>query len=237
MVKLFEGTIRNWKFVLIFVFVSVLFWLTEFFYQFYFISFTSFNYALIRSFAFSGATFIALSLLSSSVFKFKPALLKYWTVRRSLGVTGTLFGLIHFLLVLNIIFNFDISLIFYSFNPFFNPLIFGYFSLGILVLLSLISTDFAVAKLGVNWKKIQRLVYFSFWALIGHFLLVNPFALMNLAGYFLLIVSFFALTGELYWFIIERKKKNFSGLGALIGYFLILLYFVLAYFVYLKYLI
>ncbi|MBI4044185.1 MAG: ferric reductase-like transmembrane domain-containing protein [Candidatus Diapherotrites archaeon] len=233
MARLFEGALKNWKFVLKFLVFSVVFWLLEFAYQFYVLEPENFPSALIRSFAFSGATFIGLALLSSVLFKFKPVYAKYWHVRRSLGVTGFVFIIGHALSVTLFVFKGDVSQVFFSLNPIENPMIFGVIGYMVFLVMALTSTDWAMQKIGAaRWKTIHRLVYFGYFAAVFHFLTINQPALFNLAGYLLLAVTFLVLAGELYWFVKIAGKNKFSTLGAKIGFLLILLYLVFAYLVF-----
>lgn len=231
MVKLFEGAKKNWKFVLKFMAFAITFLLVEFAYQFYVASPGEMELSLVRAFSFAGGTLIAAALLSSVIFKFKPAMAKHVMTRRLFGVTGFIFGAMHSTFVIGFLFNWDLFAP-YSFglNPFVNPIVFGTIAYIIFFLLFITSTDWAMAKLGAKWKLLHRLVYFGFWALVSHFLLVNPPALMNLAGYLLIIISFLALAGELFWFIKMRAQKNFSGIGTLIGILVIFLYLITIYF-------
>lgn len=233
MAKLFEGARKNWKFVISFIVISIIFWLLEFSYQFYVFAPGELGLGLVRSFGFSAATFFGLALLSSSIFKWKPALAKYWDVRRNLGVMGFVFLSFHFRTVLIVVLNEDLSQIVGSLNPFENPLFFGLMGLIVFFLMAITSFDWAVAKLGANWKKLHRLVYFGYWAGVSHFLLVNPPALMNPAGYLLIAITFLALAGQLFWFIKTAGKFNFKTRGTLIGILVIFLYLITLYFGYL----
>ena len=228
---MFEGAFKNWKFVLKFLLFSFVFWLLQFSYHYYFVSGGLIELSFIRSFAFSGATFIGLSLLSSILFKFKPVLARHWDIRRSLGVTGFIFIIFHFFSVVILGFKGDASQIFFSLNPFNNLILFGLLAFLIFLIVFLSSNDFAVKKLGYKkWKAIQRLVYFAYWAAVTHFALINPSALMNLSGLLLILVTVLVLLGELYWFLKTASQKNFKSLGALIGAIIIVLYLISIYF-------
>jgi len=235
MSKLFEGAVKDWKFVLAFAAFSMIFLLIELSYQLY-IANMPLEFAIVRGFAFSGATFIALSLFSSIVFKFYPKYAKYWNVRRSLGVAGFLFGIFHVMAVYNFYFGWDVAKALTPFNPIENPRVFGFIAYIILLALFLTSTDWAEAKLRPpRWKMIHRLVYFGFWALVAHFMLVNPEAIMDLPGYLLIFITLLTLAGQLYWFVKISARNKFSNLGTKIGFLIIFLYLVLAYLLYLKY--
>lgn len=213
-----------------FIIVSIVFLFIEFSYQFYFASPGDFKASVIRGFAFTGATFISLALLSSSIFKFWPKYAKYWTVRRALGVTGFILGTMHIVAVVMFVLNGDfLAPLAYSLNPFVNPLIFGTIAYVILFIITITSTDWAVARLGSKWKAIQRLVYFAFWGLVFHFMMTNPPALMNLAGYLLMAVTALALAGQLYWFVQFILQKKTTTKGIIVGVIVIALFLVTAY--------
>src|SRR3989344_5923042 len=112
MAMMFEGAIKDWKFVLGFLVLSVIFWVAELAYQVYFGAVLSFDMAIVRSFAFSGATFVSLSLLSSIVFKFYSKYAKYHYVRRSFGVMGVAFGMLHIFSALNAYFFWNLAMVY-----------------------------------------------------------------------------------------------------------------------------
>ncbi len=227
---LFSGAIKVWKFTLGFIAFSIAFWLAEFAYQFYFASPGDFKASVIRSLALASATFISLSLLSSSIFKFWPKYARYWTVRRALGVAGFLFGALHVMAAVNFVFNGDFLAPYaYSLNPIVNPIIFGGIAYALLFIITLTSTDWAVARMGIWWKRVHRLVYFAFWGMIFHFLLTNPPALMNIAGYLLLGVTGLALAGQLYWYIYFVLGKKTTTKGAIVGVAVIAMFLITAY--------
>jgi len=235
MVRLFEGAIRNWRFVLGFLAVSLAVWLAEFAYQFYGFSQGELVPSVLRASSLTGATFIGLSLLSSSIFKWVPRYARYWYVRRSLGVVGVFFSLVHVLLVMDSLLGWNFGLLFGTLNPFENPLIFGALALPIFVLMTLTSTDWAVQRMGFpRWKFLHRLVYPAYLFMVFHFLLVYPQALMNLAGYALIAVTMAALAGELFWFVKTVWMRKAGPVGSLSGIILIFLWLVFAYFSYVR---
>ncbi|MBU0530186.1 MAG: ferric reductase-like transmembrane domain-containing protein, partial [Nanoarchaeota archaeon] len=196
MPRLFENAKKKWKRVVFFIILSIVFWLVEFGYQFYVVSEGLFGASIIRSFAFSGATFIGLSLLLSVVFKFKPVYRKYWTERRNLGVMGTVFVFIHILAAISIYYMGSLPALVWSFDPFRNPLIFGI--LGIIIFFPpfITSADWMVFKLGgKNWKRVQNLVHPAYLVAVLHYLTQAPRELNNLAGYLLLFVTALVLAG------------------------------------------
>lgn len=230
---LFEGARKNWKFVLKFLVVSIVFWLLQFAYQQYVLNNEMVEISIVRSFALAGATYFGFALLSSTIFKWKPAWNRYWYVRRSFGVMGFVFILFHVFAVISFYYSGDISGVFYSLNPFENPIIFGVIAFPIFFIMAVTSTDWATMKLGARWKMLHRMVYFGYLASVFHFLLINPKSLMNAAGYLLIATTFSVLAGELFWFIKTVRKKNFSTIGTAIGILLIFVYLIITYFAYL----
>ena len=232
---LFAGAMRNKKFVILFILFSFLFWLLQFICQYLFLSKGDLGYSFIRSFSLTGALFISMSLFSSAVFKWHPQWAKYWTIRRALGVGGATFICLHILFVLHIVFQWQVRSVFYSFNPLQNPVIFGAMAYSIFFVIALTSTDWALIKLGgKRWKNIHRLVYLGYYAAVFHYLQMNPVALQNIFGYLLLLFTFLALAGELYWFIRIAGKNKFMTLGAKVGFAIILLYLITAYLVFVR---
>lgn len=230
MPALFEGASRNLKFVAAFVSLSLVFWLAHFAYQFYALSPGDLGSSMVRSFAFAGATMIGASLFSSALFKWVPSWARYWHVRRSLGVVGSVFILFHVLSVMNFIVSWDAASVFSSLNPFDNPLIFGVMAAPIFAAMALTSTDWAVSRLGFNrWKALHRLVYFGYLFAVFHFLLVNPPMLMNPAGYMLIGMTFLALAGELFWFVKTTWARKSTALGGAVGVLVIFLWLLFAY--------
>src|SRR3989344_2512372 len=72
-----------------------LFWLLQFWYQYYIYEPGNFAGAWIRSPSLAGTTLIALALLSSIIFKFHPAWAGQWRWRRRLGVAGVFLIILH----------------------------------------------------------------------------------------------------------------------------------------------
>lgn len=224
MTRLFENAKRNWKSVFFFIFLSVLFWLLEFALQWYWLSPQQMAFSLVRSFGFSAATFLALALFLSALFKWKPLWNKYWPLRRNLGVMGTVFLLLHFWFAFSGM-DFDFSFFFFSLDPFQNPLLPGLLALVLFLIVTLVSNDWLQEKLGgKNWKRIQQLVYLAFWASVVHFLSINPPMLQNPAGYLVLLVTALALFGELYWFVRMMLAKRAGKKALLVGLLLVALY-------------
>lgn len=230
MAKLFEGARKNIRSVIIFCILSALFAVLESAYQFFFFSAGDFNASLVRGFAFAGTTFIAASLFSSVIFRFKPVLFKHWPVRRNFGVVGVFFIIIHILLAVWINLGLDLSYLFFSLNPFENPMIFGLVSIIPFTVIALISTDWAMQKLGTKWKKIQMLVHPALLFAVFHFLKQNPAALDGPPWWLLAGLVILTLAGDLYWFArvtVQNRKITRYTLGGLV---LIILYIVFAFY-------
>lgn len=227
MTQFLEGAKKNWQQLLLFCFFSAVFWLLQFFYQ-RLVENEPMEVSLVRSFAFAGTTFIAFSLLTSIIFKFVPKLAVNWPIRRNFGVIGSLFVVLHVFFASGLYFNFNFNLIYPTFDPFENPIVFGALALPIFILLTLTSTDFAVQKLGSKWKTIQQLAHIGFMLSIFHFLLQNPSALKGPPWYLLATTTILVLAGQLYWFVrITLERKRISTY-TLVGIFIILVYIAFA---------
>jgi len=201
-------------------FLAQLLWLTK-----------DLNMSLVRTFAFTGTTLIAISLALSIIFKFFPTTAKYWRYRRYAGVSGFLFIVLHVFGVLQWYVKWDINMLYPSRNPFVNPVVFGSMAFPILLIMALTSSDYILSKIGAKpWKIIHRFVYLAFIATIFHFMLINPLAINTLPGYLLMFITAFAVFGEIFWFFKIAKSKKFKSLGSFIGILLILLAIILLYF-------
>ena len=229
---MFEGAIKDWKFVVSFIVASIVFWLLEFAYQFYLLVPGQLNVSLVRSFALSGATLFSAALLSSALMRWKPAWARYWNVRRALGVVGTAFIALHVVSVIQFLYLGGVFAPFFSLNPFENPIVFGLLALSFFLALALTSTDWAVRTMRVWWKRLHRLVYLAYLFAVLHCTTVNPPILFNPAGYLLLLMAALALIGELYWFYRISKKRKFQSMEFKVGVGMIVLWIVFSYFAY-----
>lgn len=214
--------INGWPFFYIFALLSFIFFLLEYAYQYYILNAGDGRGSLIRASALTGTTLTATALFSSALFKWNPRWAQYWRIRRFLGVSGFVFILIHVTSVLWFIFSWNIPILFYSWNPVKNPLVFGLTAFLILFAMAATSFDWAVKKLGGRrWKNIHRFVYIAFPAAIFHYTLINPLLLYNPAGYLLMIMTAAALFGQLFWFFKIAGAKKFKTKGALVGFTII----------------
>ncbi len=221
----FSGARQHWRFCIGFVILSFAFLALQVWFQ----TLRDPLPALVRGAGLSGATFVTLALLSSVVFKFHPAWARFWHVRRSLGVMGVVFALIHILSAVNVLYAGDAAFLFSAANPFRTPILFGLAAFTILFLLFISSNDWMVAKLGARWKALHRLVYFAYIALVVHYLSLST-SLWTPPGLFLIALTILTLAGQLFWFLRMRARLGWNGRGAFVGYLLIVLWLALLYF-------
>ncbi len=211
------GEIRSKKFYILKAgLVAAAFWLVEFAYQYFFTSAGDLGSSLVRSFSFSGATLIGIALAMGPLAQLKPEW-NFVEYRRTFGVAGFTFAILHYFSVLNFFYQFNLGALYFDLNPFKNPILFGTLAFLFFIPLYLTSTDWAISKLGFRtWKTIHRLVYFAFLFLIAHFVLINPPLLQNPAGYLLIAVSFTTLALELAAFA-KKVRAGKAGMGAWAG--------------------
>ncbi|MBI4173690.1 MAG: ferric reductase-like transmembrane domain-containing protein [Candidatus Aenigmarchaeota archaeon] len=208
-VQLFAGARANKGYVLKASLLALAFWLLQFLYQFFAFSAGDVTLSLIRSFAFSGASLIGLALVVGPLAR----LTKYNFIvhRRSIGVWGFTFIIMHFFAVMALAFNFNQALLFWDFNPFINFLLFGFGAYWLFMPLYLTSTDWATQKLGYkNWKRLHRLAYPGYILAMLHYTQVNPQALQSAPGYLLLLVTGLAIVLQVAGFVktISRSKNR-----------------------------
>ncbi len=225
-IKLFAGAKRNWKYVLKASALALGFWILQFLYLFFFVVSNQTETALIRSFAFAGATLISAALIIGPMARIS----KYQWVshRRTVGVWGFTFIIMHFLSVLAYVFKFNAAAIFQSTNPFANPVLFGLAAFWLFVPLYVTSTDWAIIRLGAqNWKNVHRLIYFGYILSVLHYTLTNPTALDSLSGYLLMLVTLGALLLPTIVFlqtIAKTKSKKAMLLGGIVLLFALILF-------------
>lgn len=220
-VRIFSGARKNIKSVTKHSAMAMAFWVLQFLYQFYILIPSELGGAILRSFALSGATLIGFAL---AIGPLRTLWQRYNFVRyrRTIGVWGFTFVIMHFVSV--VIFLFDLNLIdlFWHYNPFANPIIFAVFAFPIFVSMWVTSTDWAVAKLGFRrWKSLHRLVFPAYIAAILHFTLINPELLQNPVGYLLIGTTIAVLILQVMAFIKTIGEKGL-GKGAAIGFSLVI---------------
>lgn len=222
-----------WRLVVSIGGLALVWWLLEYIYQYYQAVPGELGVRLVRSFGFSGATFISLALLSSTVFKWFPRTAVHWRVRRYLGVAGFVFIFLHVMAAWRFYFNYDLRAIYFSWNPLENPIVFGTMAFPILFVMAATSTDWAMRKLKRWWKFIHRFVYLAYLASIFHFVLINPtIVLHTLPGRFLLVVAAVTVAAQLYWYIRISLRRHFRSVGAIVGLMIIIAGVATGYFVY-----
>lgn len=220
------------------VLFSIFFWLFEFVIEYYWLTRNNLQFSLVRSFALAGTTLIGMALFSSAIFKWFPRTAVHWRIRRYLGVAGFILIFFHVATAMKFIFNYDLKLVYYSFNPLVNPIIFGSIAYLIFFIMAITSTDWMVKKLTSRvWKFIHRFVYVAFLSSIFHFILMNPQTLNNPLGYLLYGIIGLAVFGQLFWFIKTASQKKFKSLGSIVGITLIFATLIIIYLIYKQYLI
>jgi len=218
---LFEGARKNWKYVAKAILFSIVFWLAQFSYQFFFFSAGNIQLSLVRSFSFTGTTLIALALLAGPFALFFPKR-SFVVHRRTIGVIGFGYVLLHITAALNFVFGADLSKAYFSLDPFENAVVFGGLAQILFFPVWLSSTDWAVQKLGYkNWKTVHRLVYFGFIFSIAHFSRMNVQAILSPPGLLLAAATILAIVFQLAGFARTLQRKK-SLLAAIMGLLIIL---------------
>ena len=221
------------RFFLILSSIALIFWLLQLAYQYFIHHPGDLERAMILGSAYAGATLISVVLFSSAIFKWKPALMRYWRLRRYFGIAGFIFVVFHVGSVILFYYGGDYFAPFTPLNPIQNPIIFGSIAFYILMVMALTSSNWAVQKLGGRrWKNIHRLIYLGYPAAIFHYLLINPVELNTLPGYLLLITTALAVGGQLYWFFRIASQKKFKTLGSFIGFAIIIAIIIITYLAY-----
>ncbi len=222
---LFAGARRDWFKLSIFTLATIGYWLLVYLTLSLAETKLPLYQIVSRSLAITGFTYIGWSLFSSLVFKWFPKTAPLWILRRALGVAGFLFGSSHAGIVVVYYYQGRLDTIFYSFNSLLNPLIFGLLAYPILLVMFLTASDWAVAKLGGGrWKRIHQLVYWAYFFLVFHGLLLGSDLTRHWPGIMLWVTTAATLLGQLYWFLVISIKRKFKNLGFLIGVVIIGLY-------------
>ena len=215
-----EGLLHNRPYVLKASPLALVFWLLQFLFQYYVLVPDDIKPALIRSFALVGATMISAALIVGPVAR----LTKYNFIfhRRTIGVWGFTFIIMHFFTVMLYVFDLNPALIWIEPNPFVNPVIFGVIAFWLFVPLYLTSTDWAVNRLGFrNWKNLHRLIYFAYIFSVIHYTQTNTELLFNPAGYLLILLTAAAIILQVAGFV-KTVKRTRSRKAVIIGTLVIL---------------
>lgn len=197
---------------------ALLFWFAEFLFQYMREAPGEAEQALIASFAFAGGTLIGVVLFSSSIFKWFPRTAQYWRLRRYLGVWAAIFIAFHAFFVYLFAFNYNLGELYFSLNPFRNPVVFGSLAFLVLLAMALTSSDWAMQALTPRkWKILHRCIYIAYPIAILHFTLLAPNAVETLPGMALILAALLAVSGQLYWFFAMSSRKKFQSLGFFVG--------------------
>ncbi len=230
MVRLFQGAIKHKGYVFVSILLGLIFWAAQFLYQYYIFSEGQMGSALIRSAAFTGATLIGIALIIGPFAKLFPSM-NYIKHRRTFGVLGFTFIIMHYITVMYYFFGFDVSMILVEKNPFINPVIFGSIAFLVYLPIYLTSNDWSNEKLKYyKWKFIHRLVYLAWIISVLHFLQVNPMLLLSPVGYLLLGVTALVFMLELAAFV--KYSQTSRGMNTVVGILLIIIGLSLFYFTY-----
>jgi DMSO/TMAO reductase YedYZ heme-binding membrane subunit len=122
-----------------------------------------------------------------------------------------------------LLYQFGLTQLFASLNPYINPILFGVMAFLLFIPLYVTSTDWAVAKLGFRgWKSIHRIVYIAFILAALHFTNINTALFDNFSKGLLVIVTFLVFGLELAAYIktIRRTRTIASllyGIGLIIA--------------------
>lgn len=211
------------------VFLAILvLWVLELLWQLYVEGTEPWGLALLRSYAFTGATVIGLALSASTLFKWRPRLAAYWRVRRYLGVGGFVAIVLHVLTVYNVIYDWQILSVYQPLNPLLNPVVFGSFAFPIFLAMALTSSDRALTWMGSrNWKRLHRLVYIGYPLAILHFAFVSPSAIKTAPGVLLIAVTVFAVFGQIFWWLRTIARKKFKTPATVVGAGIVLVFGIL----------
>ncbi len=210
MVRLFEGARHNKKYIFSAICLAIIFWLALFFYQYYFNVPGQMEVSIVSSAAFAGAILIGISLLIGPLSRVFPSI-NYIRYRREFGVLGLTFAIVH---IISVIYYYALgfSSMFFSLNPYTNPVLFGIVAFVLYLPIYFTSTDWAITKLGAKgWKIIHRFVYVAWILTVLHFLLVNPSMITNATGYLLLAITSLVFIFELAAFLKHSLEIRSRG--------------------------
>ena len=220
-VRLFAGARRNITAVILHSTLTTILWALQFVYQYYALIPGELGGSMLRSFALTGATLIGFALAIGPLRTLHQKY-NYVRYRRTIGVWGFTFIILHFVSVMVFLFELNPIDLFWHYNPFANPIIFAVFAYPIFVSMWITSTDWAVARLGFRkWKSLHRLVFPAYIVAILHFTLINPELLLNPTGYLLIGTTILVLILQVSAFLKTIRGKGL-GRSAAIGFSLMI---------------
>ncbi len=188
------------------------YWLVQFAHQYFLVSEGNVADSIIRASSLGGALLVGLALLAGPLYVLFPKI-NFIGYRRAFGVAGFVLIIVHSSSVIFFRFGGNVAKAYSNLNPLQNAMAFGIFAFWLLFPLALTSTDWAMRKLRLNWKRLHRTVYFSWILAVMHFLIIRPAQLQNIAGYSLVLVA--ALVFGLEFAAFVKKASASRSLVAL----------------------
>ncbi|MEW6722613.1 MAG: ferric reductase-like transmembrane domain-containing protein [Candidatus Micrarchaeota archaeon] len=161
---------------------------------------------LVRFLGAAAFMLLCFSLIIGPLFVFRPKeFAPLVEPRRAVGLSAFVFVLVHGILVTSLYFGWDVQTMLS-----FQPLLFGTIAALIIVVIATVSNDFALAKLGKWWKRIQQLNYIAFALSLLHFFFVSGLAggpkPVTAAIYFLLGMGIVTVLMQVAGFLARRSK-------------------------------
>ncbi len=161
--------------------------------------------AFIRFFGLAGFMLLCVTLLIGPLMFLNPKEFgAFVEPRRAIGISAFFFVLMHFLLLLAYVFNWDIAIAFSLL-----PLQLGAIAFFIIIILTAISNDYAMRLLGPWWKRIQQFNYLIFVLSFAHFLMVSGFLMGNNVGngeLLMILLGIVVIALQVYVFV-KRKTS------------------------------
>lgn len=220
----------QWRRVFIVTVLSAVFWWAQFWYQYYIYQPGVFQTAWVRSHALAGATLLAVTLGLSIIFKFKPSWAGQWPWRRNLGVAGFVLIFFHVAGVMRFYLAVDylnprpaLHQLFFTLDPFVNPVLFGLPPFVILLAMAATSSDWAVRQLKRWWKILHRFIYLAEVSVVFHVILTGGQVMKSPPGYLLYGLGGLVIAGQIYWWLRISYARRFKNLGFYVGLSLIIL--------------
>ncbi len=162
---------------------------------------------LIRFMGVSAFLLLCVSLMIGPLFVFRPKeFAQLVEPRRAVGLSAFVFVLVHGLLVTALYFGWNIEIMLG-----FLPLQIGAAAAIILLVIAAVSNDFALARLGPWWKRIQQLNYIAFVLSMFHFLAQSGITTgarpTNIAEYALLALGALVIVMQVAGFIVRKGRS------------------------------
>ena len=168
---------------------------------------------LVRFLGAAAFLLLCVSLMIGPLFVFRPReFAQLVEPRRAVGLSAFVFVMMHGILVTALYFNWDVQAMLS-----FQPLQFGIAAALIILAIAAVSNDFALAKLGKWWKKIQQLNYVAFSLALLHFFFVSGLAggpkPPSAAIYFLLGMGILTIVMQVAGFLMRRNRDAPKAMG------------------------